>query len=142
MAVVLGVGVADAATAGAVSASTAKTDHVVPKDGTYKGSAGVDTISFKVTADGTKIVDLVTTYNPAADCSIPTADQKESFPAMKIHDGEFKGSTDLGGGIVQTFELSGSFTNDTHVKGTIHGHLTVTSLPPCNDQQPFDAARV
>jgi hypothetical protein len=114
---------------------------VVPKDGRYKGFAGVDTIRFTVTSDGKKITGLVTTYNPAADCSIPTSAQTESFGTLEIHDGTFKGSTSTSGGADETFSIDGHFASDTRAEGTIHGHLVVKSLPPCNDHAPFTVTR-
>jgi hypothetical protein len=117
---------------------------IVPKDGRYTGFVGPDTIHFKVTSDGRRIVDLVTTYNPAANCSIPTADQTESFGTVNIDGGSFKGSTSdviPSGGTPQHFSIDGHFVSDTRAEGTIHGHLVVTSLPPCNDHQPFTVRR-
>jgi hypothetical protein len=117
---------------------------VVPKDGRYTGFVGPDTIHFRVSSDGKKITDLVTTYNPAANCSIPTGDQTESFGTLSIHDGSFRGSTSRvipSGGTPQNFSIDGHFVSDTRADGTIHGHLVVTSLPPCNDHQPFKVSR-
>jgi hypothetical protein len=144
-AALLVVGATVPAAAGAAGSSKAArpSKAVVPKDGRYKGLAGVDTIHFTVTSDGKKITGLVTSYNPAADCSIPTSDQTESFGTLEIHDGSFKGSaSESGGGTPQTFSIDGHFSNDTHAEGTIRGHLVVKSLPPCNDHQPFTVTRV
>jgi hypothetical protein len=119
-------------------------EHVVPKDGRYTGFVGPDTIHFMVTSDGKKITHLVTTYNAAANCSIPTGDQTESFGTLDIHDGSFKGSSSdvtPGGGTPQNFSIEGHFVSDTRAEGTIHGHLVVTSLPPCNDHEPFTVSR-
>jgi hypothetical protein len=143
---VLAAGAIGPTVAGAAGSSHASpaAKKVVPKDGRYTGFVGPDTIHFRVTSDGKKITDLVTTYNPAANCSIPTDDQTESFRTLAIHDGSFKGSTaDVipSGGTPQHFSIAGHFVSDTRADGTIHGHLVVTSLPPCNDHEPFRVSR-
>jgi hypothetical protein len=132
--------------AGATGSSKAglAAKKVMPKDGRYTGFVGPDAIHFRVTSDGKKITDLVTTYNPAANCSIPTGDQTESFGTLGIHDGSFKGSTSdviPSGGTPQHFSIDGHFVSDTRAEGTIHGHLVVASLPPCNDHEPFRVSR-
>lgn len=135
------------AAAGAASGARAgaATNAVVPKDGRYSGFAGPDTMHFRVTADGKKIIDLVTTYNPAADCSIPTSSvQTEEFGTLEIHDGSFTGSSSdviPSSETPQHFSIDGHFVSDTRAEGTIHGHLDVTSLPPCNDHVPFKVSR-
>jgi hypothetical protein len=135
---------AEAAGATGSSKTGVETKNVVPKDGRYAGFVGPDTIHFTVTADGRKVAHLVTTYNPAANCSIPTAGQTESFGTLEIHDGSFKGSTSdviPSGGTPQNFSIDGHFVSDTRADGTIHGHLVVKSLPPCNDHEPFTVSR-
>jgi hypothetical protein len=142
----MAVGAVGPAAASAVGSSKAgaAARKIVPKDGRYKGFVGPDTIHFRVTSHGKKITNLVTTYNPAANCSIPTADQTESFRTLDIHDGSFKGSASRvtpSGGTPQHFSIEGHFVTDTRADGTIHGHLVVTSLPPCNDHEPFKVSR-
>jgi hypothetical protein len=135
---------ATAAGATGSSSTAVGAKKVVPKDGRYAGFVGPDTIHFTVTSDGEKITHLVTTYNPAANCSIPTADQMESFGTLDINDGSFKGRTSdviPSGGTPQNFSIDGHFVSDTRAEGTIHGHLVVTSLPPCNDHEPFTVSR-
>jgi hypothetical protein len=143
---VVAAGAVGATAAGAAGSSQAgpAAKKVVPKDGRYTGFVGPDTIHFRVTSDGKKITDLVTTYNPAANCSIPTADQTESFGTLDIRDGSFKGSTSdviPSGGTPQNFSIEGHFVSDTRADGMIHGHLVVKSLPPCNDHEPFAVRR-
>jgi hypothetical protein len=146
LAAVIGVVALGPAAVGAAGSSKTAVGakKVNPKDGRYKGFVGPDTIHFKVTDDGRRITHLVTTYNPAANCSIPTADQTESFGTLKIQDASFRGrTTDVvpSGGTPQSFSIDGHFVSDTRADGTIHGHLVVTSLPPCNDHQPFRVSR-
>lgn len=133
-------------TAAAVAAREARTAKapVTPKPGRYSGTAGPFTLSFKVTADSKKITHLVTMYNPAADCGIPTNGQSEGFPALAIRKGRFTGSTVLSppSGTEVSFSIQGSFSTPTRAAGTIHGHLTVTSLPPCNDHVSFIVQRI
>jgi hypothetical protein len=143
---IVGAGAIGPAAAGAVghAQNRVAATQVVPKDGRYQGFVGPDTIHFTVTSNGEKIAHLVTSYNPAANCSIPTGDQTESFGTLEIHDGSFKGATSNvipSGGTSQTFSIVGHFTSDASAEGTIHGHLVVTSLPPCNDHQPFKVSR-
>ena len=64
-----------------------------PRAGRYAGSAGPYTISFKVSSDRKRITHLVTNYNPAGDCGIPTSETNIGFPALSVKKGRFTGST-------------------------------------------------
>ena len=117
---------------------------MTPRPGRYSGFAGPFNLSFKVSSDSKRITHLVTIYNPAANCGIPTNGQSEGFPALAVRKGRFTGSTVLSppSGTEVSFSIQGSFSTPTRAAGTIHGHLTVVSLPPCNGHMSFTAQRV
>ena len=139
--------VAVALVAGTVSAGAAPAHiaSVTPKPGRYSGSAGLFTLSFTVSAGGKQITHLVTDYNPAADCSVPTSIQSEVFPTLAVHRGSFTGSTTLGSsGSAQFFSIRGSFSTPAKAAGTIHGHFSIphNALPPCSNTTAFTVQRV
>ena len=117
---------------------------VTPRPGRYAGSAGPFTLSFKVAAGAREITHLVTMYNPAADCGIATNDEHEGFPTLAVRKGRFTGTTVLRppSGIPVFFSIEGSFSTPTRAAGTVHGRLTVVSLPTCSDHVSFTAQRV
>lgn len=138
------------ASAGAAAGPAAARDAhdgtavVTPRPGRYTGFAGPFTISFKVSPDRKTITHLVTIYNPAADCGIPTNGESEGFPTLAVRKGRFTGSTVLSppSGSRVFFSIQGSFSTPTRAAGTIHGHLTVVSLRPCSDHVSFSVQRV
>lgn len=113
-----------------------------PKPGSYSGFDAVDTISFKVSADGKTITDLSSTFNPAADCGVPTNIQHERFPTLNVKKGHFKGSTSVHrGSLIEHFAIQGKFISPTKATGKISGHFTVRSLPPCQASTSFTVKR-
>lgn len=113
-----------------------------PRPGTYSGFDAVDTISFKVSADATKITALSSTFNPAADCGVPTNVQHERFPTLKIKNGHFKGTTSVEtAGSPEHFAITGRFVSPTKATGKISGHFTIKSLPPCHASTTFAVKR-
>jgi hypothetical protein len=112
-----------------------------PRPGTYSGFDAVDTISFKVSADGRTITGLSSTFDPAADCGIPTAGQHERFPTLKIKNGHFRGSIAPTGEADEHFAIQGRFVTLAEAKGKISGGLHVRSLPPCNASTTFTVKR-
>lgn len=128
--------------ASARSASVAKAT-VKPEPGHYSGFVGPFTIGFEVPAGGQKITHLVTTFNGATLCSVPTSAISIGFPTLAVRDGGFTGSTSLNppSHIVDYFSISGKFTTPTRASGTVHEHFTVTSLPPCHASDAFAVTR-
>jgi hypothetical protein len=131
---------------GVASARTARLAKaaVKPEAGRYSGFVGPFTISFQVAAGGARITHLVTTFNGATFCSVPTAEHSVAFPALAVRDGRFTGSTSLNppSHIIDYFSISGKFTTATRASGTVHEHFTVTSLPPCSASDAFSVTRV
>jgi hypothetical protein len=66
----------------AYSAVTNSQAAQTPRPGSYSGKVAVDTINFKVSANGRTITGLGTTFNPAADCGIPVNQVHERFPTL------------------------------------------------------------
>ena len=112
-----------------------------PRPGTYSGFDAADTISFKVSADGKTITGLSSTFNPAADCGIPTNGQHERFPPLKVKKGHFKGSASGSGEAEEHFAIQGRFVAPTEATGKISGNLKIRSLPPCHASQAFTVKR-
>jgi hypothetical protein len=130
----------------AAHAEPARTASATPKPGRYTGFVGPFSLSFKVSAGGRQITDLVTGYDPGAECSVPTNGQSERFPALSVRKGSFTGSTTLAppSGIEQFFSIKGSFSSSTRAAGTMHGHFSIphNALPPCSNTSTFTAQRV
>ncbi len=128
-----------------VSARTASSAKVAvkPEPGHYSGFVGPFTISFEVSSGGKTITHLVTSFNGATLCSVPTAAISVGFPTLAVRDGDFTGSTSLNppSHIVEYFSISGKFTAPTRASGTVHEHFTVTSLPPCHASDTFTVTR-
>ncbi len=138
-------GAASARSASAGSARGHTAGSATPKPGHYSGAAGLFNLSFTVSANGKQITHLVTDYNPAAECNVPTSIQSEAFPTLAVRKGAFTGSTTLGSaGSVQFFSIKGSFSTPTKAAGTIHGHFTIphNALPPCSNTTAFAAQHV
>lgn len=128
-------------TGSAYSALASGNGSPAPRPGTYSGFDAADTISFKVSADGKMITGLSSTFNPAADCGIPTSGQHERFPALKIRKGHFRGSVAGSGEAEEHFAIQGRFVTPTEATGKVSGSLKVRSLPPCHASQPFTVKR-
>jgi hypothetical protein len=130
-----------ASTGSVYSALASGKGTAAPRPGTYSGFDAVDTISFKVSADGKTIVGLSSTFNPAADCGIPTSGLHERFPTLKIKNGHFKGSIAATGEADEHFAIHGRFVTPTEANGKISGGLHVRSLPPCSASTAFTVKR-
>jgi hypothetical protein len=132
-----------AAGASADSATVAGSP-ATPRAGRYSGNAGPYTLSFKVSSDRKRITHLVTNYNAAADCSIPTGETTISFPALAIKKGRFTGSTVVRepSGISESFSIQGSFSSPTRAGGTVHGNLAVPTFRPCHDHVALAVHRI
>ena len=113
-----------------------------PKPGSYSGIDAADTISFRVSADGQSITGLSSTFNPAADCGVPTSGQHERFPTLQVKKGAFSGSVSVNrASSVEHFAIKGKFVTPTRATGTISGHFTIRSLPPCHASSTFSVKR-
>jgi hypothetical protein len=136
-------GLAVAAAAAVARGGSQRESAVTPMTGRYVGAAGPFSLRFEVADGGGRIEHLVTGYNPAANCGIPTASESETFPTLEVHDGAFKGATAFHApsGITTTFELTGHFTTRTRAEGTLHGHLSIKGFAPCNNDEAFTATR-
>ncbi len=128
-------------TGSAYSALASGKGSPAPRPGTYSGFDAADTISFKVSANGKMITGLSSTFNPAADCGIPTNGQHERFPTLKIKKGHFKGSTSVNRGAEEHFAIRGRFVTPTEATGKISGNLKIRSLPPCSASTTFTVKR-
>lgn len=124
-------------TGAACSALASGKGSSAPRPGTYSGFDAVDTISFKVSANGKSITGLSSSFDPAADCGIPSNGQHERFPTLEIKKGHFKGSVSPGGGTDEHFAIQGKFVTATEATGKVSGDLKIRSLPPCHASQAF-----
>jgi hypothetical protein len=142
LALALGTG---ALAADAASAAPHKTP-VTPKPGRYSGFVGPFSISFRVSSNSKQITSLASTFNPAADCGVPTNLETERFPKLAIRKGAFTGSDVFNppSQILVFFWIHGSFSTKTRAGGTMHGHFSLphNALPPCSVSTSFTASRV
>ncbi|MGA9284377.1 MAG: hypothetical protein WBV85_02950 [Solirubrobacteraceae bacterium] len=119
---------------------------VVPKTGNYAGFAGASDIGFKVTAKGTKIVDLSTHFEATVNCGPPAENPPlVHFPSLAVVKGSFHGSTSVtyGGGINPQYSIRGTFSSSTRAGGTISVHFDFphNALPPCNETSQISLTR-
>lgn len=114
-----------------------------PRPGSYSGSVAADTINFEVSANGTTITNLSTTYNPAVDCAIPADKVHERFPNLKIKKGRFSGSLSISNVPKQSehFSITGAFSTPGRASGKISGTIKIRSLPTCNNTTQFSVKR-
>lgn len=139
---VAGLTVAAAFAGLAVSGSAAGEGSVSPKPGLYSGTAGVDLVHLKVSAGGSSIANLNTTFNLAVLCGIPSGTAHERFPTMAIRNRHFKGSIAIDhSGSTEHLSVQGRIVSATRIAGKLSGHFTIRSLPPCHGSSTFSAKR-
>jgi hypothetical protein len=85
---------------------------VTPRPGRYSGFVGPFSISFRVSSNSKQIMSLASTFNPAADCGVPTNLETEHFPKLAIRKGAFTGSDVFNppSHILVFFSIRGSFS--------------------------------
>jgi hypothetical protein len=111
------------------------------KNGRYKGEVGPGwPISFRVSADGTKVEQLVAAFDAGCNGGASTEAPKFHFSSLEIRDGRFSGHTSdsFGTKVSDVLHISGSFAGRT-VTGKISDTSNIASLPSCTETSPFTA---
>lgn len=112
------------------------------KDIKYSGSSGPGfPISFRVSAGGTFVDNLVVLFDETCTPGAGNSDEKFTFGPVKIVAGSFSTSADTaksGATVSESLRVKGTFFGRTAV-GTVSDHVTITSLTPCTETVPFMA---
>ncbi len=111
------------------------------KNGRYAGEVGPGwPISFRVSADGTKVEQLVAAFDAGCNGGAPTVAPKFHFGSLEIRDGRFSGRTSdsFGTKVSDVLHISGTFAGHT-VTGKISDTSNIASLPSCTETSPFTA---
>ncbi len=140
--VLAGSGVAGFAVVGPAEAAGGA---VKPKPGFYLGSIGAYTLTFTVAAGGTTITNLTTDFQGNGGGCMPAPEVVQTkFAPLTIQRASFHTGKEVHfpSGISEHFTIQGKFASTTIVRGKINNSYTITSLPPCNDTQPFSATYV
>jgi len=111
------------------------------KGARYSGSVGPGyPMSFKVSADGKAVDDLVVAYDET--CSPGAGDEAPKFHynTLSIKNGKFSGeSTDhFGKTVSDALHISGSFSG-RDATGKVSDLSKIKSLPNCTQTEPFTA---
>lgn len=123
-----------------VSGAGAADNHPV-KNGHYKGVVGPGwAISFHVSANGTKVEQLVAAFDVGCNGGASTEAAKFHFGSLAIRDGHFSGrSTDaFGKKVSEVVHISGSFAGRS-ATGKVSDTSNIASLPSCTETSPFTA---
>ncbi|HEV7162654.1 MAG TPA: hypothetical protein VGN25_05305 [Solirubrobacteraceae bacterium] len=111
------------------------------KNGRYKGVVGPGwAISFRVSADGTKVDQLVAAFDVGCNGGASSTPAIFHFGSLSIHDGRFAGrsSDAFGKKVSEVVHISGSFAGRTST-GKVSDTSNIASLPSCTETSPFTA---
>jgi hypothetical protein len=111
------------------------------KGARYTGSSGPGyPMSFRVSADGKAVDDLVVAYESTCQPGAGDVAPKFHFPTLAITHGKFSGtSTDnFGKGESDKVHISGSFSG-RDASGPVTDLAHIKSLPNCTDHSGFTA---
>jgi hypothetical protein len=111
------------------------------KGARYTGSSGPGyPLSFKVSANGKAVDDLVVAYESSCQPGAGSIAPKFDFGTLAITHGKFSGtSTDkFGKTVSDKVHISGSFSG-REASGSVSDLAHIKSLPNCTDRSPFTA---
>jgi hypothetical protein len=111
------------------------------KDGSYSGSVGPGyPLSFKVTAHGTEVEDLMLGLDVGCNGAPADVAPLYHFGTLKLKDGKLSGSTSraFGPTVTDAVHISGEFKGDD-VSGKVTADQSITSLGSCTEADTFTA---
>jgi hypothetical protein len=111
------------------------------KDGSYSGSVGPGyPLSFKVTAHGTEVEDLVLGLDAGCNGAPAEVAPLYHFGTLKLKDDKLSGSTSrsFGPTVTDALHISGTFSGEG-VSGKVTVDQSITSLGSCTEADTFKA---